>query len=55
MPRPSVLDSPRVEKERQAAAEFYRDGRPGQERFNFTSYKATEIREALTELFYGKS
>jgi uncharacterized protein (TIGR02646 family) len=54
VPRPPVLDSPRVEKERQSAVEFYRDGRPGQERFNFTSYKATEIRLALTELFYGK-
>jgi len=54
VPRPSFLDSARVEKERQSAANFYRDGRPGQERFNFTVYKATEIRQALTELFYGK-
>ena len=54
VPRPSALDSPRVERERQLAAEFHRDGRHGQQRFDFTAYKAPEISRALTELFYGK-
>src|SRR6478609_10488621 len=54
VPRPPVLDSPPVERERQLAAEFHRDGRRGQQRFEFTAFRAPEIRRALTELFYGK-
>ena len=41
-------------REREAAEQFYLDGRPRQRRFDFRVYRSSEVRETLNELFYGK-